>query len=227
MIIITGASNGIGKYLHDQFLNLGNDVIGIYNSTPPKTDQNSFVKIDISNYEQVKEFYLQIEDRLQDIRIINCAGINYNSFAHKVDIENWKKVIEVNLYGTFYMNSIFLNKMREQNFGRIINISSIVAQKGVPGTSAYAASKSALWGMTKAIAVENASKGITINNLNLGYFNIGMIEQVSQDVQDSIKKQIPVNNEFGNSINIYNAINFLFNSPYITGTSIDINGGLY
>jgi NAD(P)-dependent dehydrogenase (short-subunit alcohol dehydrogenase family) len=97
----------------------------------------------------------------------------------------------------------------------------------VPGTSAYAASKSALWGMTKAIAVENASKGITINNLNLGYFNIGMIEQVSQDVQDSIKKQIPVNNEFGNSMNIYNAINFLFNSPYITGTSIDINGGLY
>jgi NAD(P)-dependent dehydrogenase (short-subunit alcohol dehydrogenase family) len=227
MIIITGASNGIGKYLHDYFLKLGNDVIGIYNSTPPKTDQHSFVKIDISNYEQVKEFYLQIEDRIQDIRIINCAGINYNSFAHKVDIENWKKVIEVNLYGTFYMNSIFLNKMREQNFGRIINISSIVAQKGVPGTSAYAASKSALWGMTKAIAVENASKGITINNLNLGYFNIGMIEQVSQDVQDSIKKQIPVNNEFGNSMNIYNAINFLFNSPYITGTSIDINGGLY
>jgi acetoacetyl-CoA reductase/3-oxoacyl-[acyl-carrier protein] reductase len=125
------------------------------------------------------------------------------------------------------MNSIFLNKMREQNFGRIINISSIVAQKGVPGTSAYAASKSALWGMTKAIAVENASKGITINNLNLGYFDIGMIEQVSQDVQDSIKKQIPVNNEFGNSMNIYNAIKFLFNSPYITGTSIDINGGLY
>ncbi len=125
------------------------------------------------------------------------------------------------------MNSIFLNKMREQNFGRIINISSIVAQKGVPGTSAYAASKSALWGMTKAIAVENASKGITINNLNLGYFNIGMIEQVSQDVQDTIKKQIPINNEFGNSLNIYNAINFLFNSPYITGTSIDINGGLY
>lgn len=227
MIIITGASNGIGKYLHDHFLKLGNVVIGVYNNTPPKSDQNSFVKLDISNYEKVKEFYLQIEDKLQDIRIINCAGINYNSFAHKVSIENWKKVIEVNLFGTFYMNSIFLNKMREQNFGRIINISSIVAQKGVPGTSAYAASKSALWGMTKAIAVENASKGITINNLNLGYFNIGMIEQVSHEVQDSIKKQIPVNNEFGDPMNIFNAINLLFNSPYITGTSIDINGGLY
>ena len=227
MIIITGASNGIGKYLHDYFLKLDNEVIGIYNNTAPKTNHNSFVKLDISNYEKVKEFYDKIEDKLQDIRIINCAGINYNSYAHKVSIENWRKVIEVNLYGTFYMNSIFLNKMREQNFGRIINISSIVAQKGVPGTSAYAASKSALWGMTKAIAVENASKGITINNLNLGYFNIGMIEQVSQDVQDTIKKQIPINNEFGNSLNIYNAINFLFNSPYITGTSIDINGGLY
>ena len=227
MIIITGASNGIGKYLHDHFLKLGNDVIGVYNSTPPKINQNSFVKIDISNYEKVKEFYLEIEDKLQDIRIINCAGINYNSFAHKVNIENWKKVIEVNLFGTFYMNSIFLNKMREQNFGRIINISSIVAQKGVPGTSAYAASKSALWGMTKAIAEENASKGITANTLNLGYFNLGMIDQVSLEVQNIIKNQIPINKQFGDPLNIVNAIDFLFNSPYITGTSIDINGGLY
>jgi NAD(P)-dependent dehydrogenase (short-subunit alcohol dehydrogenase family) len=227
MIIITGASNGIGKNLYQHYSKLGCEVIGVYNNTPPKIHDDNLIQLDITNYAKVKEFYSQIESGLENIKIINCAGINYSAFAHKANIESWKKVIEVNLYGTFYLTSVFLNKMREQNYGRVINISSVVAQKGVPGTSAYAASKSALWGMTKAIAEENASKGITVNTLNLGYFNLGMIDQVSPDVQEIIKNQIPINKQFGDPLNIINAIDFLFNSPYITGTSIDINGGLY
>ena len=116
--------------------------------------------------------------------------------------------------------------MREQKFGRIINFSSIVAQKGIPGTSAYASSKSALWGLSKSIAIENANKGITINNLNLGYFNIGMITDVPEKFLSIIKKEIPMG-ELGNPENILKAINFLMGSDYITGTSIDINAGLY
>jgi acetoacetyl-CoA reductase/3-oxoacyl-[acyl-carrier protein] reductase len=116
--------------------------------------------------------------------------------------------------------------MREQGYGRIINFSSVVAQKGIPGTSAYAASKAALWGLTKSIAVENASKGITINNLNLGYFDIGMIKDVPDEMLSIIKKSIP-QQKLGEPENILKAVEFLINADYMTGSSIDLNGGLF
>jgi NAD(P)-dependent dehydrogenase (short-subunit alcohol dehydrogenase family) len=116
--------------------------------------------------------------------------------------------------------------MREQNYGRIINFSSVLAQKGVAGTSAYAASKAALWGMSKSIAAENAGKNITINCLNLGYFNLGMIEQVPEELQNELKKSIPTG-DFGDPENIYKAVRFLIESNYVNGSSIDINGGLF
>jgi len=228
MIIITGVSKGIGRFLYEKFSQFDEEVIGIYNTTIPKYDNSkNLYKLDISNYNEVENFYKTVEKKISNVKLINAAGTNYSAFAHKSDIEQWKKVIEVNLFGTFYMTKHFLNIMRFENYGRIINFSSVVAQKGIPGTSAYAASKSALWGMSKSIAEENASKGITINTLNLGYFNIGMINEVSNEVQNIIKKQIPVGNDFGDPINIYNAVKFIFDSPYLTGTSININGGLF
>ena len=115
--------------------------------------------------------------------------------------------------------------MREQSYGRIINFASVVAETGIPGTSAYAASKSGLWGMTRSIAVENASKGITINNLNLGYFDIGMINEVSDEYQKIIKEKIP-SGKFGDPKNIYNAVKFIMESEYLNGSSIDVNGGI-
>ena len=111
-----------------------------------------------------------------------------------------------------------------ENYGRIINFSSVVAQKGYVGTSAYAASKSALWGLTKVISKENATKGITINNINLGYMNIGMIEQIPEDEKDAILKEIP-QQKFGEPFEIIKTLNYLIDNEYITGTSIDLNGG--
>ncbi|MBP1671863.1 MAG: family oxidoreductase, partial [Bacteroidetes bacterium] len=105
---------------------------------------------------------------------MNCAGISYNSYAHKADIDKWNKVIEVNLNGTFNVIRNILPIMREQSYGRIINFSSIVTSLPTPGVSAYAASKAGLIGLTKSLAVENASKRITVNAINLGYANIGM-----------------------------------------------------
>ena len=115
--------------------------------------------------------------------------------------------------------------MREQEYGRIINLSSVVAQTFVPGTSAYAASKSALWGMTRSIAIENSKKGITINNLNLGYYNLGMIDEVPEDYKKKIKSKIPSGN-LGDPKVIYAAIKFLMENDYINGTSIDMNSGI-
>lgn len=227
MIIITGASKGIGKFLFDKFSEQGKEVIGTFNSTiVVVSNPNSMYQVDITDYTQVRNFFLIIKDRLQEIILINAAGANYSAFAHKSNIDTWKKIVDVNLIGTFHMIHQVLQVMREQNYGRIINFSSVVAQMSIPGTSAYAASKSGLWGLSKAIAAESASKGITINTLNLGYFNIGMINDVTPEMKEALKSKIPVGHQFGNPDNIFEAINFIIKAPYLTGSSIDINGGI-
>ena len=227
MLIITGASRGIGKYLFEKFVELGENVYGSYNSTNPETDKvEFFTKVNISNYSDVSDWIENIKSKISKLTLINCAGNNYNSFAHKADVDNWSQVIDVNLTGTFNVIRAVLPIMREEGYGRIINFSSIVAQMGIPGASAYAASKAGLWGMTKSIAVENAAKGITINNLNLGYFDIGMIKEVPEKFQEIIKEKIPTRH-FGNPENIFRAVKFLMETDYINGSSIDINAGLF
>ncbi|GAB1416541.1 3-oxoacyl-[acyl-carrier-protein] reductase [Paludibacter sp.] len=226
MIIITGASRNIGKFLFNAFSSK-EITVGTYLSTKPdfETTDNLF-QVDVSSYESVLNFYEQIEENLNNITLINCAGISYNAFTHKSEPEQWKKVIETNLLGSYHMIRVLLPIMRTQKYGRIINFSSVVAQKGTPGVSAYAASKSALWGLSKSIAQENGSLGITINNINLGYVNMGMgVEQVPEKYQDIIKQQIP-SNDFCNPEDIIKAVEFLRNNSYINGSSIDLSGGL-
>ncbi|MBN1637759.1 MAG: SDR family NAD(P)-dependent oxidoreductase [Ignavibacteriales bacterium] len=226
-IIISGASRGIGKYLIDKFTDADGHVFGTYYQTTPNEKYLKYLtKVNICNHVEVHDWIDKIKLNLNKIVLINCASINYNSFAHKSDINKWTNVIETNLIGTFNLIHNVLPIMREQNYGRIINLSSVVAKIGVQGTSAYAASKSALTGLAKSIAVENAEKGITINNLNLGYFNIGMIAEVSPQIQDSIKKRLPTN-KFGDPQNIFNAIQFLIATDYVNGSSIELNGSLY
>jgi NAD(P)-dependent dehydrogenase (short-subunit alcohol dehydrogenase family) len=223
MKIITGASRGIGKYLFEKYQNEGEVVYGTFLTTEPDSKNSDFIsKVDISNHSDVVKWINSIKFT-EKIELINCAATNYNAFAHKADPDKWKNTIEVNLIGTFNVISAVLPEMRKNNYGRIVNFSSVVAKMGVAGTSAYASSKAALWGLSKSIAVENASKGITINSLNLGYFNIGMISDVPFEIQEKIKEKIPANN-FGDPINIYNAVNFLISSDYINGENIDING---
>jgi len=157
--------------------------------------------------------------------VLNCAGINYNAFAHKADPAAWAQVIKVNLIGTFNVINAVLPTMREQNYGRIINFASVVGQIGIPGASAYSASKTGMLGLTKSIAAENAAKGITINNLRLGYFDIGMISDVPEKFQQAIKDKIPTG-KFGDPENIWNAVQFLRKSDYVNGASIDMNAAL-
>lgn len=227
MIIITGASKGIGKFLFEKFTNAGELVYGTFHSgNPIQGKEDFFTQVNISDFESVKYWIDSLKDNLSNIILLNCAGGNYNSFAHKADPEMWEKLIKTNLVGTFNVIHEVLPIMREQKYGRIINFSSIVAQKGIPGTSAYAASKSGMWGMSKSIAVENAAKGITINNLNLGYFDVGMISDVPPKFQEIIKDTIPTGT-FGDPENIYRAVKFLIETDYINGTSVDINAGLF
>lgn len=225
MIIITSASRGIGKFLFEKFKREGKEVIGFYNNTLPDGDDANMFKVDITKEDQVLNFFEDNVNVLNNIVLINTAGISYNSFGHKADFDRWKEVFDVNLIGTFNMIRLSLTKMREDNFGRIINFSSVVAQKGIPGTSAYASSKAALWGMSKALAVENGNKNVTINNINLGYFNIGMIEQVPGDYLENLIQSIPAK-RLGTPDEISATVNFIIETAYLNGSSIDLNGGL-
>lgn len=228
MIIITGASKGIGNFLFEKYRTNGLKVLGTFNSSLFESKNQSLLyKVDISSFSEVKDWIDQIENKLENVVLINCAGINYNSFAHKADVEKWEQVIKVNLIGTFNVIRCLLPIMRKQNYGRIINFSSVTAQMGTPGISAYAASKSAMWGMTKSLAVENGLKGITINNINLGYADIGMgINDVPMEYAEKIKKSIP-SNKFCSPDDIYNTVEYLIGTNYINGSSIDLNGGIF
>jgi acetoacetyl-CoA reductase/3-oxoacyl-[acyl-carrier protein] reductase len=224
MIIITGASRGIGKYLFDSYIDK-ESVIGTYNNSKPIEKLDNFVKLDVCNFKEINDFIEINLENLKDITLINCAGISYNSFTHKSDPEKWKKVIETNLFGTYNFIRSVLPIMRTQKYGRIINFSSVVASKPTPGVSSYSASKSALWGLSKSVAVENAALNVTINNINLGYSELGMIETVPEEYKKNIIAQIPAG-KLCEPKDILNTVQFLRETQYITGSSIDLSGGL-
>lgn len=228
MIFITGASKGLGRYLFTRFKQDGLNVLGTFNSTTAGLDEDKslYIKVDISDNRAVEEMVSSIKDSLSKIVLLNCAGISYNSFAHKANIEQWGRVIDVNLKGTFNMIHQVLPLMREQGYGRIINFSSVVTSMPTPGVSAYAASKAGLLGLTKSLAAENASKGITVNAINLGYVNIGMgLNDVPSSYLERIKAQIPVG-RFCEPEEVYNTVKYLIQTEYVNGAAIDINGAL-
>jgi len=228
MILIAGASRGIGKYLAENLASAGFHVFGTYHTTQPAQDPGfSSTKVDVTDESQVKNWIESVastEDN--EYTLINCAGLNYNAMLHKSDTDAWMAVIETNLKAAYLLMKHILPIMRDKHFGRIINLSSVVPQLGVAGTSAYSSSKSALWGLTKAAARENAKYGITVNAINLGYFDIGMIQEVPRENLDQIISMIPIG-KLGDPQNILNAVKFLMESDYITGSQINLNGGLY
>jgi NAD(P)-dependent dehydrogenase (short-subunit alcohol dehydrogenase family) len=228
MIIITGASKGIGRYLFSRFKDAGHKVIGTYNSTDIdiENDIKSYYKVDVSDYLQVQEWIQSLNEELNNVTLINCAGISYNSFAHKSDIEKWKNVISVNLIGSFNVIRCLLFIMREQRFGRIINFSSVVAKLPTPGISAYAASKAGIIGLTKSLAVENGACGVTVNTINLGYVELGMgVNDVPPAYREKIKQQIPLG-RFCYPEEVYNTVKYMMETEYLNGVDLDINGGI-
>ena len=228
IIIITGASKGLGKYL---ISNLEAEKrVGTYLQTKPDLalPKSDFYRVDVEKESNVINFAREIEENYarRKIVLVNNAGINIDSMTHKCDKNDWDKVINTNLRGPFFMAKHLLPLMRKKNWGRIINISSVVSQLGISGTVAYSASKSGLFGLTKTIAKENAKKEITVNCLSLGYFSVGMQKRLPKSVSEAIQSEIP-KGVFGDPQNILLAVKFLIEADYVTGSVININGGLY
>jgi len=223
MIILTGASGGIGKQLVDELKKI-DEVIGTYFKNKP--DVGEYYQLDITNEESISSFVKAISSRLSKITLINLAGISIDKLTHNLLLEDWNKVLSVNLTGSFLISRHLLPYMIKEKWGRIINVSSVVSQIGVPGTAAYAASKSGLTGLTKTLAKEYASYGITVNCLCFGYFSSGLISTIPTNKVELLKEQIPMK-KLGETKDISVAIEFLIKCDYITGTTINLNGGMF
>jgi len=225
-ILIAGASGGIGKYLAES-LSIEHQVFGSYYNRKPENQIGAQMhRVDIRSEENVSDWINSICTGDDDLALVYCVGVNYNCMMHKSERDKWMEVLVSNLAGVRHILRHLLPLMRQRRFGRIILLSSVVPQIGIPGTSAYSASKAALWGLGKAVAKENATYGITVNTINLGYFDIGMIKDVPTEVLNEIIRGIPMG-ALGDPRNILQAIRFLLSSDYITGSQLDLNGGLY
>ncbi|MBT5438634.1 MAG: SDR family oxidoreductase [Flavobacteriales bacterium] len=231
-VLVSGASGGLGIEISRSLLNDGFFVIMLCNKNKSKLDsltrkfsnQTKVVEVDFLNdvdYDTLKEEIGAVDS------VINCVGISSSQISWKINKEQWDKVFDLNLNTPFRLAQLFIPEMRKNKFGRIVFFSSIVAQKGVVGTSAYSASKSALLGLTRTMASELATSGVTVNCISPGYMDKGMISEVSDQFLTDILESIPAKT-LGNSENITHSVSFLLNekADYITGQVINVNGGM-
>jgi len=224
-ILLAGASGGIGHKLTPMFPE--DTMILHYNKHEPAHGGYCKKRADITDYNAVERMVSDILKEFGKIDVlINACGISISSFAHKFQPDIWRSVVDINLMGAFNLIRAVLPSMRENNYGRIILISSIVFQSPQMGTSAYAASKAALVGLTRTIALENANKGITCNCISLGYFEAGMIDQVPNELREELIQDIPLK-RLGRVDEIHKTIRFLIDTEYVTGQTLSLNGGLY
>ncbi len=231
-ILIVGSSGGLGTALTEYFRKQDCQLILHYFTNQPsvKEDENTLlISANITHENEVEKMMETIRNRFGKLDVVvNNAGVSISEISWKANLSNWDKTIAVNLTGPFLVSKHALPLMRSNNWGRIIYISSIVAQTGFAGTTAYAASKAGLLGLTKSLAKEVASNEITVNAIALGYFNVGMIEDVPDLIKENIVESIP-KQALGDPRQLFETIQFILseNSEYLTGQTINLNGGLY
>jgi NAD(P)-dependent dehydrogenase (short-subunit alcohol dehydrogenase family) len=232
VILITGASGGIGLELAN-FLNQDNHHLILHyfqnGIDLPASDNITIIQADLTKADEMNRMVNEVLSKFKKVDVlINNSGISRNAVTWKTSDEDWEETLSVNLTAPFKISRALIPSMRKQNDGVIINISSVVAQTGVPGTAAYAASKAGLIGLTKTMAKELASNNIRVNALSLGYFEKGMISNVPEDIKNEIVSHIPMKT-LGSVQTICKTIAWLMDndSTYITGQVINLNGGLY
>jgi NAD(P)-dependent dehydrogenase (short-subunit alcohol dehydrogenase family) len=210
-VIVIGGSGGLGRALCEK-LNADYEIFALGSRD-----------LDLTNREQVQKFFIEHDAEV----IINLAGYNFDCLLHRYDTSTYiemDKQIDVVVKGSVNLLNACLPGMRSRGYGRIIFFSSILAAKPVIGTGVYAASKAFIEGLVKACAVENASKGVTANAIQIGYFDGGLTHQIPRPLQSSILAGIP-SGRFGSIDELENIIRFIINTEYINGSTLKVNGG--
>lgn len=233
--VITGGSNGIGLATATRFIKEGAKV-AIIDIDDRKGDElvkklganSKFFRLDVSNYTDVEKTMKEVFDSFGKIDIlINNAGIARDASTKKMTIEMWQKVIDVNLSGAFYCVKAVRPYMAENNYGRIVSTSSVVALYGNFGQANYVAAKAGLIGMTKTWAREFGKDGITVNAVAPGFIDTEIIKTVPEEMIMAVKSKIPLR-RIGLPDDISNAFLFLASdeASFITGTVLSVDGGL-
>jgi len=234
--LVTGGTRGIGKAIALGMQAEGYNVVATYAGNDEAASAFKeetgipVYKFDVGDFDATASAIAQIKEDVGAIEVlINNAGITKDRPLHKMDKSQWDAVINTNLSSLFNLSRNVIEDMREANFGRIINISSVNGQKGQFGQTNYAASKAGDIGFTKALALETASKGITVNAITPGYIGTEMVLAVPKEVLDTkILPLVPVG-RLGEPEEIARCVVFLADDDagFITGSTISANGGLY
>ena len=234
-VLITGSSRGIGKKIAEDFISLGAEVLitgtnesllsTVKKELGPKC--HSF-PCDFFNPKEIEMLIDQASDKLGSVdTLVNNAGITRDSLFLRMSMLDWQEVINVNLNSVMQLSQMAIKSMIKNRFGRIINISSIVGTTGNPGQANYAAAKAGLVGFSKCLALEVASRGITVNNIAPGYIQTDMTNKLTDKQKEAILERIPAR-KLGVPADVSNLAIFLSSSraDYITGQTFHINGGM-
>lgn len=238
--LITGGMGGIGTAIVQKFIENGAKVAVTYHRDPSQAilwqeEQKKLGRdvvisqADLASFESSEKMVKEVTQKLGKIDIlVNNAGIAEDTTLAKMSLEQWNKVINTNLNSIFNVTRHVVPFMIENKYGRIINISSVNAQKGQFGQTNYATAKAGIHGFTKSLAYEVAKKGITVNTVSPGYVKTAMMDKIAPDVLEKIIQQIPVG-RLATTIEIANLISFLAleSTSYATGANFSMNGGLH
>ena len=234
-ILITGATGGIGKALVKKFVSLEGNVLATgtktekLNALKEEFPNINILKFDISDHSKIEEFIENTSSQLAGLDVlVNNAGINRDNLSLRMKNEEWKKVIDVNLGATFFLCKYAIKKMLKNKDGRIVNITSIVGHTGNLGQANYAASKAAIIGMSKSLAIEYAKKNITINCVSPGFIQSNMTDKIVESIKAVLTSRIPMS-KLGTGEDVSNTVAFLSSdaASYITGQTLHVNGGMY
>ena len=235
-IIVTGASGGIGNSIVRKLCEKGANILAsgtkLEKLEKLKSENKNIriLKFDISEIEKIDQF---IENASSELGgnldcLINNAGITQDNLAIRMTLEEWKKVIDINLTSTFIMSKSAIKKMLKNKSGKIINITSVVGHTGNLGQANYTASKAGIIAMSKSLAIEYAKKNININCISPGFIKTAMTDKIDEKFKEIIISKIP-SARLGEPEDIANAVLFLASdqSDYINGETLHVNGGMY
>lgn len=234
-VIVTGGTRGIGRGITEAFLKAGATVYATYASNDSAANQFKeemitfgdrliLKKFDVSKTNECENFFNEIEEI--DV-LVNNSGIRKDNLIATLSEEDWDRVLDINLKGTYNMSRFAVLKMMRKRYGRIVNISSIGGALGLPGQANYAASKAGQIAISKSLSKEVAKRNITVNNIAPGFIETELIADLPEEQVKEYKKSVPMK-RFGTTEEVANAVLFLSSAQasYITGTTIEISGGL-
>ena len=235
-IIVTGASGGIGNSIIKKLNEAGANILasGTRIEKLEELKKNfkniKILKFDISQSDKIEEFIEKATNELGGSLdgIINNAGITQDNLAIRMSLDEWQKVININLTSTFLMSKFAIKKMLKNKSGKIVNITSVVGHTGNLGQANYTASKAGIVAMSKSLAIEYAKKNININCISPGFIKTAMTDKIDEKFKEVIVSKIP-SARLGEPDDIANAVLFLSSnqSDYINGETIHVNGGMY